>query len=203
MNIGPVLSQRQIFGESLDNDALSTRVYPLPKTVSVSGSAPTMTSQLLHVVFWRQPTTKSVNRIATYTRATAAAATPSVCRMGLFGITYDMAAETFTASRLAMTNNRNTTLWAGTFTQYEEEFSASETVSLTGGQIYGAAALCVTGGAAPALYGSAGAQGGPASTHPFPGVIITGQADIPASFTQATSGLSGNTLAPWFMLRLV
>lgn len=179
----------------------SNRIYPLDRMWVVQSSI-TLTSGLLHVVPWRQAYTKNVNRIDTQTRGTAAGATPTTCLMGLYEFTIDWSAETYTATRLALSSN-DTALWAGTFTGYEKAFSSSETITLRAGGYYGAACLCVTGATAPIMYGAAFGAGFTSKFFPT-AFTISGQTTIPTSFTQATSGLTaGAGAAPYFGLRLV
>lgn len=171
----------------MDQIEESQRFYPLDRLFATSSQF-SLASGLMVVTVWRQPFTKNVNRIETCTRGTAAGATPTLNKMALFGFDVNWSAETFTATRLALTTH-DAAIWAGTFTIYEKAFSSSETITLERGKIYGAAALCVTGAAAPVLYGSAN-SGAPLARFLSPSFSISGQTDIPTSFTQATSGIT-------------
>lgn len=159
-------------------------MFPWPRQYMTAGVA--IASGALHAAIFTAQVSRKVSNIATACFSTAAGATPTLCRMGLWAVTYNIGAGTFTATLVGSTPN-DTTLWAATTTEYPKAMSAP--VTLTAGALYAVGALCVTAAAAPVMYH--GTQLGAVflAPHPFASVTITGLADLPASFTQATAGL--------------
>lgn len=158
----------------------------LPRMLVNSNAVALSASQSLQLVYFRAARTELVTNVITATGGTAAGATPTLCRVGIYSVndsTGDLGAL------LASTPN-DTTLWAGTATNYTKALSVQW--QKTAGIRYAVGLLCVTGAALPSFVGaSAGsnsgnfraemaALGGPRLT-----ASVASQADLPASLTNA------------------
>lgn len=151
-------------------------------------SATVQTSQSLCLTFFTANKTESVTAAAMVNGTTAAGATPTLVRFGL----YLEDPTTRDVSLVASTVN-DTTIFAGANTRYSKNLSASYT--LTAGSRYAFAHLVVSAAAMPTPMGS-NALGATtvANTElnraPRICSIIASQADLPASITDAnlTSG---------------
>lgn len=152
-------------------------------------NVPTMTSGVLRFAYFTPPATTVVSKCVTSTGGTAAGATPTLCRVGL----YSVAANGDLTLVASMAND--TTMWASTNTEYEKNLSASYTV--VGGQRYAAAALCVTGTTPPNLFGAVPSHGASAvfARAPRLAAIVNSQTDLPASVS--VGSLSNSTTSLW------
>lgn len=134
--------------------------------------------------FFTQPNTTvaAITKFMTATSNVAAAATPTLCKIGLY------TSDGTTLTRVAVTAN-TTSLWAATYTEYETALTASYTP--IPGQRYASALLCVSAGATPNLYGQAG---NPVllNTPNKVAMLKGGESDLAATY--AISGLSDHYL---------
>lgn len=127
----------------------------------------------------------TVNSLRVYTGSTAAAATPTLCRLGLYA--YDDASATYTF--LGATAN-DTTLFAAAGTQYTKALTAS--VNKVAGQRYALGLLVVSATTMPNLLGipTGGSQD---STDGVPRLSANwaGQTDLPTGSFSAGPGWAG------------
>ena len=156
----------------------------------------TMTSQQMAVTLWRPEVTQLVSNIQVYVTSTAAGATPTVIRFGIYTISGT------TATQYIATPN-DTTLLAATFALSGRAVTTPAVV--TRGTDYFLTALVVTGAAVPLLAcrvngaaATAAAQDS-ANGSGLRSGVITGQADLPASFT-TTNITTGVASALWAWL---
>ena len=156
-------------------------------------SSVTMTSQLLRVSFFRATKDEVITQVRTSTTGTAAGATPTICRFGIYDV--DSAGTTYTL--IASTTN-DTSLFAGTNTRYTKSLTAS--FNKEAGKVYGCAILVVTAATAPTIAAPAAFVGSAneAVEKPILYASLAAQADLPASLTAA--GLSTATSAPYVAL---
>jgi len=112
-----------------------------------TGSA-TMTSGLLKLSYFKAKKTETCTQIRMWTTGTAAGATPTLCRAGVFSV-----ASNGTLTLTASIAN-DTTLFAGQNTAYTRSFSGGN-LSKVAGQWYAVGIIVVTGAAAPTLLGQA------------------------------------------------
>jgi len=122
---------------------------------------------------------ETVTQVRVYTNTTAAAATPTLCRIGLYSV-----ASNGDHTLIASTPN-DTTLFAAASTGYTKSFSVS--VAVVAGQRYSLCYLVVSGAATPTFIGIPGAiEMGAAPSHV---TRIDAQTDLPS--TIAAGSLSG------------
>lgn len=133
-------------------------------------------------------------KIKTHTSYTAAAATPTLCRMGLYTI------DSSGNGTLVAACASDTTLWAATDTTYSRALASPSSYTPVPGQRYAFALLCVSGVAVPKFMGVT--YGGNDVMDDAPRVAgrITGQTDLPATFTAAAvTTAAGNLPRVWIV----
>lgn len=159
-------------------DRLTSSITTMPRwLVFTSGTA---TSGTVFYYWFTADRDLTVSQITVRTNTTAAAATPTLCRLGLY-------LETSTSgdlSQIAATPN-DTTLFAAASTMYTKAFSSS--VALTAGTRYAVALLVVSGVAVP-NFSASGSTIGSAEHASTPRWMAsqTGQTDLPSSVAIAS-----------------
>lgn len=138
--------------------------------------------------------TEQVGWIYSATAGTAAGATPTLCKLGIWLVDPSSGDLTLVASTA-----NDTTLWAATTTLYKTVLTSAYT--LVEGQRYALGALCVTAATAPILAGCSPAAGNAGFwdsrlvTKPrLRGALVTGQTDV-ANVANANLGSAGSI--PW------
>jgi hypothetical protein len=147
----------------------------------VIGSA-TMTSGAVRLAYFTPQVSYTASTIITATASTAAAATPTLCRMGLYAV-----AANGDLTLVASCAN-DTALWAATTTEYSRALVSPATYTLIAGIRYAAGAICISASAVPTLIGSSGSNSALLGRAPVLCKSIGGQTDLPAS--QVVAGLS-------------
>lgn len=146
-------------------------VFPREFADNLNNSLPTGTVSLTYFTAYK---TMPVASLRTAVGNTAAAATPTLCKMGLYSV-----AANGDLTLIASTAN-DTTLWSAVTTIYTKALAAG--VTLQRGQRYALACLVVTSAAAPMLICNQ-----PSSILAAEGPRLTGQlgsqTDLPASIT--------------------
>lgn len=137
-----------------------------------------ITTQSMRLTYFTAVRDEVVTRIEISTGSTAAAATPTICRMGLYTV-----ASNGDLTLVASTPN-DTTLFAAATTVYSKALSASYT--LQKGQRYAFGILVVTAVATPTFYGNGQIPAAIAAYNPRISGVVAGQADLPASVANAS-----------------
>lgn len=153
----------------------------------INGNA-ALVSQRLNLTYFTCDKIFTATNIRTITGTTAAGATPTTCKLGLYQVNADS-----TLTLLAKTAN-NTALWAATNTVYDEAFEAAGTVSMVRNQRYALAILIDTAFATPTIQGQVWTNSNIGTYTPRLIGQVTGQTDIPASLA-AVTGTAANR--PW------
>lgn len=179
--------------DGIDSSLLTVGEYvPHRSLINVhSSEASLVTSQRLHLTYFTAKRTETSSALEIATGGTAAAATPTLIRLGVYSI-----AANGDGTLVASTPN-DTTLLAATFTAYSKAFSVA--LSKTLGQRYALGLLVVTAAAAPTLM----AVAQPATTlmsnvlalAPRLVGTLAAQADLPSTFTNASLGVDRNRIA--------
>lgn len=125
-------------------------------------------------------------QVRMYAGSTAAGATPTLARMGLWAISGD------TATLVASTAN-DTSLFSVAFASNTRSWSSS--YALVAGARYAVGAIVVTGATAPTIGGGSISYAVEAGLAPCLTGYLTGQTDLPASFS--VSGLTVTTQRPY------
>lgn len=110
-----------------------------------SGGGQSPATGVIRITYFKPRRDVTIARVLQATTGTAAAATPTLIRMGVYSV-----AANGDLTQIAATVN-DTTLFAAANTEYTKAFSAS--ASLRAGQWYAYAYIIVTGVAVPSLAG--------------------------------------------------
>jgi hypothetical protein len=154
------------------------------------------TSGVLYLSFRRATKTETITRITLTTGTTAAGATPTLSRMGIYSVN-----ESTLECTLVGSCANDTTLFVATGTSYTRNLSASYTK--TAGVLYGYGVLVVTTAALPSFIGVMHANingvGNIIGQIPPISGALTSQSDLPATFTYTVA--LGNSRNATFWVR--
>lgn len=154
----------------------------MPRTEAIS--TVTYASGTVRLSHFTAIKSETSTQVTTVSGSTAAAATPTLCRVGLYSI-----AANGDGTLVASIAN-DTTLWATINTAYTRSWSVP--YAMVAGQRYAIAAMVVSAAATPTMLGSSGLNL-PSVYAAAPRMcgLIPAQADLPASFLD--SGLTATT----------
>ena len=133
----------------------------------------------MRLVYFTARKSETVSSLRTLS-GTAAGATPTLCRVGLYGV-----AANGDLTLLASTAN-TTSLWSAATTRYDTALSASYAV--TAGIRYAVGLLCVTGASLPTVYVNNGGAAAEVGLDPRLCGVVAGLTDLPSSVTAASVG---------------
>lgn len=130
-------------------------------------------TQSLRLTYFTARKTETITQIRTISGGTAAGATPTLCRIGIY--------ETDSSGNLTLVASiaSDTTLWAGTSTEYTRSLSASFTKKK--GTRYAVGVLIVTSVTAPTLIGHNQLTSTEAGKAPRLGGLVSSQSDLPST----------------------
>ena len=162
------------------DDELASGESSLPR--NEIGASSTQTSQVLRLTFFKPRKSEAITSVRLSTTGTAAGATPTLIRIGIWEADVDNSSATFT---LVASTPNDTSLLAATNTRYTKALSS--TWNKRAGIRCAAGLLVVTAAAAPTVAGSVRVGSGDEYLEwPPNGGSITGQADLPNTFTMAS-----------------
>lgn len=168
-------------------NSLSAGVSSVERSDVTTQAQPT-TSGSLRMAFFTASRSLTAGQVRIISGGTAAGATPTLIRVGLYSID-----GSGNGTLVASTAN-DTTLLAGTNTVYTKALSS--TYEIGSGRRYAAGILVVTGATAPTVQGaSSSLSGTECQQAPTISALLSGLADLPASFTAAS--LTGATGRPY------
>jgi hypothetical protein len=159
------------------NDTMTSGQNTIPRYAATTSV--TTATQLALITYFNSIKTETVNNLYTITGGTAAAATPSLCRIGLYSVNTSTGLLTLIGS-----TPNDTTLFAATFTRYLKAMSAG--VAIKAGLRYAKVDLVVTAVATPSFYGSYGVESAEMGRSPRLAGALSGQADLPATIAEAS-----------------
>ncbi len=167
-----------------DANLLTAGEETIPRDLAVQNGLTTAT-QTLRLTYFMARKTETTTQVRVPSGATAAAATPTLCRVGLYSI------DAAGAGTLVASIANDTALWAATSTAYTRSWSAS--YAKTAGQWYALGILVVSGATLPTFPGNAVAAGvlNEAAMAPRLAAALTGQSDLPASFVAGSLTATG------------
>lgn len=142
----------------------------------------------LRLTYFRARRDEILSKIVTPIGSVAAGATPTLVRFGVYSIAAD-GGGTLIASTAS-----DTTLYSGTIFTENPAKSFSASLALVSGQAYAWAPLVVTGAAMPQMTGVSGHAGANAGGNGRPRLagLLSGQTDLPSTFTDAALSTSGH-----------
>lgn len=146
------------------------------KDIIQAGVAPS--TQQLRLSYFTAKKTEIVNNVVTVSGTVAAAATPSICKIGVYEVQAngDLTLVASTANTLS--------LWATTFTKYTTALQSS--LSKTQGKRYAVGILVVSAVAIPTFYGHSTIPTVISLDEPAICAFLPGQSDLPSSITKAS-----------------
>ena len=148
---------------------------------AVQSTAVAPSSGSMRLAGFRADRSETVTKVRYLTGGTAAAATPTVVRIGLYSV------DSAGAGTLVASTPNDTALSANAHTSYEKSFSSPYAV--VAGQQYALGYLIVSGAATNTLVGTIQSSGGTVHAEnaflPRVCAIYAGQSDLPASYTDA------------------
>ena len=160
---------RLTVGEMVPNDE---------RLMAMGGTAGPPASGTLYLAYFTASRTETINTLTSYVGNTAAGATPTLCRMGIYSI-----ASNGDGTLVASIAN-DTTLWSAALTAPARALTAS--FSKVQGTRYAIATLIVTAAAVPSFFGpplqGAGYIDALLGEAPRRCGQIAAQTDLPASF---------------------
>lgn len=146
----------------------------------IISSANALTNQSVRFTHFTATKSETITQISTVTAGTAAGATPTLCKMGVYRVE-----DNGDVTLLAQTAN-DTTLFAATTTRYTRALNVP--VEKVRGQRYALALLVVSAAAFPTFYGHTIGPSVITSAEPKLASLANGQADLPASVLNASLG---------------
>lgn len=178
-------SKQQMDAANVDPDALTTGQETFNRSWAQSNILPS-TSGTLRLTFFSARKSETSTQVRVCSGGTAAAATPTLCRIGLW--TVDSSDNS--VSLVANVAN-DTTLFAAQNTAYTRSWASS--YAMVAGQRYALGILVVTGAASPTFPGLVVGGGLTAESAIAPRITgsLASQTDLPSSFTSA--GLTTST----------
>lgn len=147
-----------------------------------TSTAITLSTGVLRLRYFTARKTETITSVSMIS-GTAAGATPTLCRIGVYSVASD-GALTLVASCA-----NDTALFAGATTEYTRSLSAS--LSKVAGTRYAIGALVVTGASAPTCYGAL-VPSAVSGVAPRISGLVSGQTDLPASVAAGSIGDSSH-----------
>ena len=169
-------------------DRLASGFLTIPRWATNTTSLSLGGSGSLHLTYFDADKTAVVTTVGARSGGTAAGATPTVARIGLYSV-----AANGDLTLIASTAN-DTALFSAANTNYSKSFSASATV--TRGQRLAVGVLVVSGATMPTLVGNSGNAGSSElAIAPRLCGLVTGQTDLPSSVAAGSVSNSGSSQA--------
>lgn len=147
-------------------------------------TVPTATGSLI-LTPYNGKVQQSSSQVRVITGSTAAGATPTLCRIGLYQVSTILGI--LTGTLVASTPN-DTTLFAAANTAYTKAWSVAPAIQP--GQRYAVGTLVVTAAAAPTFLGQQFMNAAEAALSPRLAGTLTAQADLPASWVDSALATS-------------
>lgn len=172
-----IIKPYQFWGSVTDDGS----EYVLPR--SFSQQWPTLTSGTLRLSYLTAQKTASVTKLQIDTGGTAAGATPTLVRLGMW--LEDPATRDLT---LVASVPNTTSLMGGTWVTYRPSVSAAYTKQA--GSRYALGVLVVSAAAMPNTFGVTNLNNNLLDKHPRLGASLSGQADLPSSIPFASLSIA-------------
>lgn len=152
-----------------------------------SGTNLTISTGQVRLTYFTATKSQTVTQVRLYSGATAAAATPTLARVGLYSVSADGA----TLTLLGATAN-DTALFAAANTAYTRNITPS--VTTAAGQRYALATIVVSGATMPQLTGISTTLSAEAGIEPRITGLLTGQTDLPGTIAASATIASGSAV---------
>jgi hypothetical protein len=165
-------------GSSPQFARLATGQETYPRILGRDASVSSATGRL-RLTYWTARKTETCTQLRLISGSTAAAATPTLVRGGIYAI------DSTGAGALAASFASDTAVFSAANTTYTKALTTS--VSVRTGRVYATATIVVTAAAAPTISGivNAGSFAAEYGLAEWMGFFLDGQADLPATFSLA------------------
>jgi hypothetical protein len=174
---GPLMNAADVNDwNSYQGDLLTVGQETFPRRLATNSGVPIGASGNLRGTYFTSRKSETVTQVRMWSGGTAAAATPTLVRAGLWTVD---ASGNGTALIASIAND--TTLFAATNTAYTRSFSVS--VALTAGTRYAFGVLVVSGAAVPTLNGTTNSIAAEMLVAPPVAFSVSSLADLPSTFT--------------------
>lgn len=167
----------QLDARYADDDALAVGEQVFARSLMVTGSSIPALSGSFKLSFFTARKTETTTQVRVLSGATAAGATPTLCRLGLYLV------DGSDNGTLVASIANDTTLWASATSSYTRSWSSS--YAKVAGQRYALGQLIVTSNALPSWPGYALMASAQSEANQVPRLngAIASQTDLPSSFT--------------------
>jgi hypothetical protein len=140
-----------------------------------------LTSGTIRFTYFQAEKTETCTQIRSITDGTAAAATPTLAKMGVYSV------NTSTGDLTLLSASANdTALWNATSSPFTKSLGGGTGFAKVAGTWYACADLIITGTTAPNLAGTQHQVGSVMASAPRWTSALTGQTDLPSSVTSAS-----------------
>lgn len=143
----------------------------------------------VRIAYFTAPSAATPAKFISASGTTAAGATPTLCRMGLY--TIDGSGNLTLVARTAS----DTSLWANTAAEYERAFDTASgfpsSYALSPGTRYACGLICVTSFTAPTCMGVSTLPSATTSRNPAISKVLGSQTDLPLSISAGSLSNSG------------
>ena len=174
-----VFNNGRIYSPNSDTRGIVTGESTIPRLDATDGTI-SLTSGSMRLTYFTATKSETCNTVRVFTGGTAAGATPTLVRVGVYSVASD-GSLTLVASTAS-----STSLFASAATVYARTLTAS--FDKIAGQRYALGILVVTAAAAPTTYGAAPLIGSEMAITPRLAAVVSGLTDIPS--TVATGGVT-------------
>lgn len=175
-----------------DFEALAVGESVMPRNLAYSSSGGAVASGVMELTFFTARKSETVGTLRVRTGNTAAAATPTLIRLGVYTV-----AANGDGTLIASTPN-DTTLLAATFSGYSKALSAG--FAKVAGQRYAVGKLVVSAAAMPTFVGKNSLGVVDPTVAPRLMGSLAAQADLPGTFTDAALTNATNSQATYYAL---
>lgn len=162
-------------------EATLSRVYG-------TGSGVPLTASQVKLTYFTAQRSESITRLRLDTAGTAAGATPTLAKMGVYSVD---AAGNLT---LVAATASDTSLFGTAFASYSRSLASGATWQKIAGQRYAFAALVVTAAATPSIVGTNSSSGAMQFIAPIVAGAVSAQSDLPATVLAASVVSVANTM---------
>lgn len=161
------------------SDGLTTGQEVFSRALLITGSSIAAVSGSMRLTFFTARKTETSTQVRVLSGTTAAGATPTLCRVGLFSV------DSSDNGTLVASIASDTTIWAAANTSYTRSWSSS--IGMVSGQRYALGQLIVTGQTLPSWAGYALMANAQSEANLVPRLTgaVGSLSDLPSSFTAA------------------
>lgn len=196
------LREGQVFAFAPSPGTIDTAIYRLDRddlasgetTVSrrMTGAAGTLTTQTLRLAYKKATKTETIGSVILAGAGTAAGATMTLCKVGI----YEEDPNTLDLTLVASSAN-STSKFSSAVSGTESTFTLSSNFNKVRGRRYAVAVLVVTSATAPNILVGATMSGTSAIKNPRLCAAVAGQTDLPASIANSTLASAGTSVCPY------